>query len=250
MADIIERIRRLLALSESSNVNEAAAAAAKAAELMAKHQIDAAELQVESGEADEPIEVKDLEVFGGKGKPWRGCLAAALAKANACRAYQQRRRVDGEIVVVARIIGTASGAATVRYMLAYLAREVERLCEAEVKRCRAEWAAMGAGFNARAFAGSFRLGAADEISRRLGEASESAEVTARASASGAALARIDCTKERVDARSAMLGLRKNRAIQITNSSAFRAGQKAGAGVALGAGPALGSGSKGRISRGG
>ena len=40
MADIVDRVRKLLALAGSSNVHEAAAAAARAQELITRHRLE------------------------------------------------------------------------------------------------------------------------------------------------------------------------------------------------------------------
>jgi hypothetical protein len=250
MADIVERIRRLLALSESSNVNEAAAAAAKAAELMAKHQIDQATLDAEVDAPDEPVEAEDLLALGGKAQPWKMMLASSLASANGCATYTQVRS-GRQRIVTTRIVGPKRGADTVRYMLAYLQNEVERLLKADVDQQRNGWAKLGAGFNARSYAGSFRLGAACEIAKRIRESSDAVSVAARSTASAGAIVRVDRAGERLADAMAALGLEKpTTRPTYSNSSAFKAGAQAGAGVALGSGRALCAGSKGHISGGG
>ena len=45
---LLDRIKRLLRLAESSNVHEAASAAARAQELMSRHRIEAASLEADS----------------------------------------------------------------------------------------------------------------------------------------------------------------------------------------------------------
>lgn len=248
MADIIERIRRLLALSESSNVNEAAAAAAKAAELMAKHQIDQATIDAEINAPDEPVEAEDLQVLGGKAQPWKQIIASALAKSNGCATYTQIRGQAQCRTVTTRIIGPRRAADTVRYLLAYLQNEVERLLKLDVEEQRAAWAKLGGGFTlTRSYAGSFRLGAAGELARRLTESHQSAMAAARAGATAGAIVRVDRAQARLDGAMASLGLKKARARPTySNSAAFKAGAKAGSSVALGAQRALGPGSKGSI----
>jgi hypothetical protein len=75
MSGIEERIRKLLALADSPNENEAAAAAEKAQELMLRHGIELATVAAASGER---LAV-DEHVLHGKVDPWRRRLAGAVA---------------------------------------------------------------------------------------------------------------------------------------------------------------------------
>lgn len=237
--NIIERVRRLLALAESSNVHEAAAAAAKAQELMSRHQLDMAALEVESGAEDEPILQEELARFRGTVRaPWRGVLAEALASANGCDVYSGRRTdADGRIFVVYKIVGLASSAGAVRYLFAFLAREVDRLAVLEAKRRNAP--------RGRAWLNSFRLGAACELRTRISDAHWRAMHAARGSA---ALARIDRTAERVAETMASLNLTNGRrTAKYSHSDAFAAGALAGRRIPLGGErAALGAGAAGAL----
>jgi hypothetical protein len=75
MSAIEERIRKLLALADSPNENEAAAAAEKAQALMLRYGIEMAVVAASSGER---LAV-DEHVVDGKVDPWRRMLAAAVA---------------------------------------------------------------------------------------------------------------------------------------------------------------------------
>jgi len=76
MSAIEERIRKLLALADSPNENEAAAAAEKAQALMLRYGIEMAAVAVSGGER---LAV-DEHVVDGKVDPWRRMLAAAVAR--------------------------------------------------------------------------------------------------------------------------------------------------------------------------
>ena len=76
MSAIEERIRKLLALADSPNENEAAAAAEKAQALMLRYGIELATIAASSGER---LAV-DEHVLDGKVDPWRRMLAAAVAR--------------------------------------------------------------------------------------------------------------------------------------------------------------------------
>lgn len=243
-ATVLERIRKLLALAESSNVHEAAAAAAKAQELMTKHRIEQAELEADvAGAEDEPVLDQDVDTFGGR-KPWRELLLSGLARANGCEVYLTRRRRS----YVLRVIGAASATSLVRYMQAYLVREVGRLCflaaseERAQRRSRGDARHVGAPWH-----NSFRLGAAAELRTRLLEASKQVMT----GASGTALARIEKTDERVAAAVAALGLgAANYKASYKHSDAFYAGREAGASIPLNQGaPALSAGASGALRSG-
>src|SRR5450755_3287434 len=73
---IEDRIRKLLALADSPNEYEAAAAAEKAQELMLRHGI---ELATVAARTHQPLKV-DEHVVSGKVDPWRRILASAVAR--------------------------------------------------------------------------------------------------------------------------------------------------------------------------
>jgi hypothetical protein len=76
MSAIEERVRKLLALADSPNENEAAAAAEKAQALMLRYGIEMATIAASGGER---LAV-DEHVVDGKVDPWRRILAAAVAR--------------------------------------------------------------------------------------------------------------------------------------------------------------------------
>jgi hypothetical protein len=76
MSAIEERIRKLLALADSPNENEAAAAAEKAQTLMLRYGIEMATL---AAAGHERVAV-DEHVLDGRVDPWRRMLAAAVAR--------------------------------------------------------------------------------------------------------------------------------------------------------------------------
>jgi len=76
MSAIEERIRKLLALADSPNENEAAAAAEKAQALMLRYGIELAAVAASGGER---LAV-DEHVVDGRVDPWRRMLAAAVAR--------------------------------------------------------------------------------------------------------------------------------------------------------------------------
>lgn len=75
MSAIEDLIRKLLALADSPNEHEAAAAAEKAQELMLRHGI---ELATVAASTHQPLKV-DEDAVSGKADPWRRILAGAVA---------------------------------------------------------------------------------------------------------------------------------------------------------------------------
>ena len=76
MSAIEDRIRKLLALADSPNEHEAAAAAEKAQELMLRHGIELASVAARTHQS---LTV-DEHVVSGKVDPWRRILAGAVAR--------------------------------------------------------------------------------------------------------------------------------------------------------------------------
>lgn len=173
---IIDKIVKLLKLSEGKNANEheAANAAARAAEMMSQHDLDEASIRVQikeqSGEAKpaEPIEQGNVEGRSYKRiETWRGILAGGIADGFGCHMWWSYG-VDPDTkqrVVRIRLLGRKSHVQTVSYMFAYLEKELERLAQeawqAEVPKPLAAAAV--------AWRNSFLLGASQVVANRLHE---------------------------------------------------------------------------------
>jgi hypothetical protein len=224
---IIERIRCLLALSTSSNVNEAAAAANAAQRLMAKYQIDVLELEATVPGREEPA--VDTEVFDQQRRTitWRNHIANALADANLCVLYLHRQPERGLTQI--KIVGTSEAISMVRYMHAYLVHQVERLWQEESARGVHTSRAAGSGF---------RLGAAVTLGKRLKEATK----VVRHEASPGAIVLVNQHLARVEAAVGCMLSTTPRRSTYRDASAFERGKAAGNSVNLAGGPALGRGS--------
>lgn len=262
---ILDRIKKLLELSKSSNEHEAAMAAGRVAELMVEHQIAEADLAV-ANDTDEVVEsIQDVKIGSdGKVVSWKRALVMGLAQSVGGSGYyvgarraQKVHRHDGTRWVKRTIPGQPasyraiipeSARATVEYMYQYLNQEIMRLADEayrqEVQECRAS---MVAPPSARAWKGSFRVGCAYKIAVRLkaqrkktlGKAVEANKTTA--------LMRISKTELAVKAEIKKLKLRSGPAPTAghTSTSGYKAGQAAGGKVSLGGGTALGAG-KGQL----
>jgi hypothetical protein len=156
---VVERIRKLLALSASSNPNEAAAAAEKAVELAQRHNLDVAQIE---GCGSDPYVERSCDVGGAS--QWRWLLMSAVARANFCRAL--RRREGGRLLASMFVIGEPHNVAVCEFLFAYLAREIERLAARGWRRARIIY---GDHVEVRGWKNDFRRGAVATIDARLRE---------------------------------------------------------------------------------
>jgi hypothetical protein len=157
MSAIEDRIRKLLALADSPNENEAAAAAEKAQALMLRYGIELATIAASDGER---LAV-DEHVLDGKVDPWRRMLAAAVA-----------RSAGGEIVWAPGGYGRSQGkiffygpAGTVGGIV-----ELYRYLEAQLVVISAAATATRRErrVHGRTWRNSFLLGAVGRLGQRLG----------------------------------------------------------------------------------
>jgi hypothetical protein len=166
-ADVMARVRKLLALAGSPNVHEAASAAAAAQALVARHRLEAL-LAAESA-ADDPAD----PITDGREAPleaarrvrtWKVALAMGLAEANGCVAYTA---LVGDLTHLL-LVGRAADRDAVASLWAWLVTRIEWLS-----------ATHGPG-KPRHWHEAFRIGAAEVVVTRLGavEADVQAELAA------------------------------------------------------------------------
>jgi len=239
---LLDKVKKLLRLAErTNNEGEAAAAAGAAQRLIERHRLDVASLDL-SEAREAPAEAPEQAVLdGAEGRrnrcAWRGSLASGVARANACRVYWTGPRLQ--------IVGAPSDTATVRYLYAYLVREIDRLAETKS--------------GGKAWVHAWRMGAVATVSQRLREARESVrrEARAEAQASGAGgaaivrvnagIARIERAESAVEAVMAAMKLRKGKPAAVRAWGAYEQGRADGANIRIAAGAALGAGASGRIN---
>lgn len=252
--EAIEKVRKLLALANSANENEAAAAAGRAADIMERHRLDAAmvaeaeQRDVEREEAFSMNEDQPAERAHARMPAWYWALAWAIAEANRCKPRQRVAVAQGGKRAVT-FAGRPSDAAAARYMLDALANETDRLGSEFVARHNAS--------RSRAVGKSFRLGCAAAIAERLqaSVADTTSKVRAELRAAGdqQALVRLDNAiarrthdAARLDAFMASNGVRYRSAgaATVSSAAAFAAGGAAGQSVNLRGGVAsLGTGAR-------
>jgi hypothetical protein len=247
---VLDRVRKLLELAKSANMNEAGNAAAAAQTLMSRHSITEAMIDVsrDQDEKDEPIASDALHIHGETLPTWKSVLADRMCGVNQCKSF----RIGGSLYIV----GRPSDAGTVRYLFAFVAREIDRLCIE---------AASALGSPGKTWLNNFRLGAATEVARRLEEAHQATRAAMRQEAhagdtlgNGVALMRVNNALTKLNDQCVavekyskeVLKIRAGRRIRSRyDPYAHEAGKRAGASIDLSGGSnrgALGAGARAAI----
>ena len=158
--DLIQRLQKVRALTESSVPGEAAAAAAKLQEILLKYN-----LEMEDIEEDSPVphdkyvkEELELGVTSGNMINWRRILLSGIARSLMCAAfgYQGTRKMV--------IVGQGHNIEIVRHFYDYLSSEISRLADVTWAKAR-----IRTREHARSWKSSFYNGAVDIVVQRLEE---------------------------------------------------------------------------------
>lgn len=240
-----------LKLAQSSNVNEAALAAAKAQEIIDRYQLDVNALNYDSAQAKEDAEpIVDfgwqdpLEAKVSKHTAGTLRLASIVSRQNGCRNILSKH-ADGYSKVI-RIVGRPKDVQTARYVFAMLKNEIEGL----IKKC------CNAG-TSKGYKDQFFLGCVDAIQIKFAESRKATISSLRAEHANnpmalvrvnSAIARMEKKTEEVFAfmRSTIPGLRTSRSVGGVGRAGFTGrehGRREGAGIRIGS--ATGSLGQGR-----
>lgn len=224
--DVIEKVRKLRALATSSNVNEAANAAAAADKLIQEYRLQEAQLESEGHAANEkPEEDGEPLFFGARVQGWRWRLASLLARHYDVACYSSwMRDARGNNSRTLHMIGRKSDIETSRYQIAYFAIEIDRLAGATMK---------GRG---KRGANAFRLGAVQGVYNAMYEAKRATQQAAPINSQGSSAAMVlaDRSKEsRAEMAKRHPDLRRGGGPNISAASdgdAYNAGERAGRGL--------------------
>ncbi len=251
--NVLDRVRGLLELGHSDNINESANAMGHAQRLMAKHNISEAMLTIEAdaGDADTEAVEDDLLYSSGSSQlpTWKGWLADEMATLNQCRVYSTGTTRCARL----HIVGRPSDATTTRYLFSYITREIDRLSKQEAELL---------GHPGRTWFNNFRLGAVETIIDRLQSANKEARSELKREANdgdtlgnGTALVLVNTAIAKIEQRKAdaddfcdeHLNLRTTSGSRSNYDHSGRsAGARAGAGINIGGGgAALGAGNSGK-----
>jgi hypothetical protein len=222
---IVARIKKLLALAQSDNANEAALAASRARELMVQHAISEAQL---TPSEREPIETEGFQMQTRRIPHWEALLAYVLAPSFFCRAFYTK---GSDIYVVGRKSDREALIAT----FWYLRNEIKKMSD------RA-WASKPSDFNVhgKTWKTGFNEGCVRTIKERLGQ-DQAALVAGN---TGTALVLVQRLQETDSWVKENMKLRKSLAKRTVNASGYNEGRVAGNALNLskraGASKALGA----------
>jgi Protein of unknown function (DUF2786) len=150
--NIIDRIKKLLAMAESPNEFEAQRASEKAQELLTLHNLTLAHLNQPEG-----IQSQDVLSFK-RSIRWKESLLTAVAQFYDCLVVSQRYAYQGtgkQAKIVSRLIGSPSNSTVALLMFEYFCRAIDRVY-AEARHRNPNLASQ-----------SFRFGAVLQINRKL-----------------------------------------------------------------------------------
>jgi len=170
LKSIIEKIQKLQKLATSSNPNEAAAAAAKANDLIDKYRLEEADISVDSPESD-PMQCDTDPIYvSGRITQWKVSLIQVLAMHYGVSNFNNIDLSSGRKVSNYKLCGRKSDIAIVRYMFGWLANECQRLSD------------LYARGNGKVYCASYQNGFVSGISEQLKKSREQIKLTADSSA--------------------------------------------------------------------
>lgn len=210
---VLDLIRRLLALSTSSNEHEAGLAAAKAQELLLKHNLEMSQIHQEEGNEVERWDFKTSVI-----EPWLDLLCSAVSRANLCRVvkgynYAEGTRIGNTFIPGRKyreynIFGRRPNLEVTEFMYCYLADEIDRLTPKK-KGVR--------------YKNDFRIGAVNTINTRMQEELK----TFQNSTETRALIVTDTALVDSAVKDAFPKLYAGRKITVGNTGGYQDGQAAG-----------------------
>ena len=211
MSSVISKIRKLLALAEGSEGNEAEVAASMARRLMDEHAIAQSHLDEAEILESDPVGTHSFEV--GLNSQWRMKLAWAIASHCGVTAIRATAWRGGKRVVDAIGYGHRSDLEVWEYLYKVAAREIDKKTKEERKCAPYDW---DTGKVDRKYMNRYRLGLVQGLSMRL-RADRRKEDTKRSQEEGlviqsrAARGRDACDKANPNLGTFNSSLRGNRA---------------------------------------
>lgn len=222
ISNIVDRVNKLRSLTQSTNVHEAAAAAAAANKLIDQYRLIEADL--ETTETLEPIE-EDVDYIYETGKVtrWKSALISTLVKHYGLTWWNDCSYATGRQVSRFRLVGRRSDITIAKYMFAWLQAECLRLSEDEAR---------GRGYGrvyVASYCDGFVLGIRDQL--------EASRKEVWKDASSSALVKLD--ERQLEANNWLASMRPNLRIKKQYSKrqvdpyALNRGKQAGASVHMG-----------------
>ena len=221
MTAVIEKVQKLLALSKSSNINEAAAASAAANKLIDQYRLSQADLELQ-GEASEPYEEDGSYIYeSGKITRWKQSLVQCLVKHYGLYVWNDTYYPQGRQVSRYRLVGRKSDITVAKYMFAWLTMECQRLADLYAK---------GMG---RVYVASYCAGFVSGVSLQLNASRQDIQNQASSGALVKINARSSEAEAYLKAFRTNLVTRKTYSAAQTNYQAFAEGKVSGQNLHLG-----------------
>lgn len=237
-AKITTTIRRLLALGNNPNENEAAVAIAKATELMARYNLELDQIE----EPSKVIEIIAYEASMSNG--WRSLLGRAIAEANYCFSYWHHCEKSKEVMerlgprykgtkwVQLKFVGREDNVRAAFEMFKYLEQTITLLSAAALNTERQSYY-IG---KEREWADSWRKGCAARLANRLDESVKKTQTPDPET--GTALVPVSLLKNRLGEATNFLERRgvvttKGGFVASSNSHAWQLGNERGKDIHLG-----------------
>jgi len=241
-SQIIDRIRKLLALaSNNPSPAEAASAAAMAQRLAFEAKLELASIEVDDEAPDaEPVTEETL-LETHQRVNWASQLVSGIASANGCRTVYTWGILRGKRSRKLNILGRRTDVQTVAYLYGYLRGEIERLCKAGLQEQR-QSLSLRLPISPRAWGNAFRLAAAATVVERLQRQrrEDEAAMHQRTNADACtAMVRRDQAAVTAVVKERYPRLRSAPAATYTSSSGYAAGRRAGERISLRGGKGLG-----------
>jgi hypothetical protein len=143
---VIEKIKKLLALSQSPNEHGAALAAEKVSVLLAQYNLSYSDI-----DGEEDIDAIEVVLEAGKSfSSWKKILLSGIARSNGCYLLVRTTTDKKELI----LIGVDLNIIVCQQLFEYLTQTIERLCQDH----------KGKG---KLFLGQFRLGCAARLGEKL-----------------------------------------------------------------------------------
>ncbi len=159
--EVISKVRKLFELSKSSNENEAALAAAKARELLSRHNLSMADLPAKEFESS--LEVIEASVETGRLlRNWVKGLVVHVAGSFQCSHIVRRRRGSTPLL---SFIGTPADAEVAAYTFQFLFQQLNGLADKALPRLKRE----NPAWSGNALRYAYLDGAVRKIGERLHE---------------------------------------------------------------------------------
>lgn len=238
---LLDRVRKLLALADqgrNNSVAEAASAAALAQRLLLENQLSVADVETINplGTAADPIvEIEGDRADEGRLPLWLACLMHGIATANDCTTIRWRGGTGYNRITV---IGPKSTVDGIVYLYQYLAKEIERLRQA---RGTARGPLGVARPRGRSWHASFRIGAVNEVCARLKTARRDQTVELGSKCTALVLrSKVDVERFKEEHHP---NTTKGRRSQARSSDGYHDGREAARSINLGGGKGLPSPAK-------